>query len=364
MDCDGAHPLSNRDFLNNWLASAKSLSIPVTGGLDLTERCNLRCLHCYLGDQDEIARRRAQELDTEQWCDIIDQFTAAGTLWLLITGGEPLLRNDFAAIYSHAKKSGLLLTIFTNGTMLDEDTVELFRRLPPFKVEITLYGANQATYEKITGVGGSYERCLHGINLLAEAGIRINLKTVLMTHNAHEFEEIQRLANQYGGRFRFDPEIQPRFTGDLRPLDLRVDPEEAIRKDLADPGRRKMWDDYFEKRKDQKPADPERLYACSAGCSTFFIDAYGGLHPCLMVRDIGFDLTTGRFATGWRRIGETISQKKAPVDLVCHSCAHRMVCTSCPAFAKLECGSEARPSPYQCAITQARAAQICKSSEN
>jgi radical SAM protein with 4Fe4S-binding SPASM domain len=357
VDCEVFHPASNTEFLDKWLGAARSRHVPLTGGLELTQRCNLRCLHCYLGEQDEIRQRRSEELNAAQWCDIIDQIAAAGTLWLLLTGGEPLLRGDFEAIYTHAKMRGLLVAVFTNGTLVGDETIALFRRLPPFKIEISLYGASEVTYEKITGIDGSYARCMRGVRSLAESGVRLSLKTVLMTHNAHEFAEIERLAGQLGDRFRFDAEVQPRFSGDKLPLALRLTPAEAVGKEFSDPRRRQEWRGFSEKRRSQAPAFPERLYSCSAGTSNFFVDAYGSLHPCLMVRDIGYDLTAGRFADGWRMIGEAITMREAPADFTCNLCEHRMVCSSCPAFAKLESGSERVPSPYQCAMMHERAAQ-------
>jgi len=163
-------------------------------------------------------------MSTGKVLDIIDEITDAGCLHLLITGGEPLLRDDFPAIYGHAKKRGLLVTIFSNGTLITERVIGMFRELPPHEVEISLYGATAPTYEKITGVPGSYEKCMLGIKLLAENNIKVNLKTILMTLNSHELSEMEKIARGFGARFRFDAAISPCFGGDKTPLKLRVSP--------------------------------------------------------------------------------------------------------------------------------------------
>jgi MoaA/NifB/PqqE/SkfB family radical SAM enzyme len=120
--------------------------------MELTFRCNLQCAHCYcnlpLNDQDAINK----ELSTEKVCDILDQIADAGCLWLLLTGGEPLVRRDFLEIYTYAKKKGFMISLFTNGTLLTEKMADYLAEYPPFILEITLYGVTKETYESITGL--------------------------------------------------------------------------------------------------------------------------------------------------------------------------------------------------------------------
>ena len=136
--------------------------IPLNGSLAMTHRCQLRCVHCYLGDERYTPPAPAGELPTAFWLDLLDQVAAAGCLNLLVTGGEPLLRPDFAAVYEHAIRRGLLVTVFTNGTLVDERVVDLFAEWPPQLVEVSLYGASAPVYERVTGIPGSHGRCLRG----------------------------------------------------------------------------------------------------------------------------------------------------------------------------------------------------------
>ena len=155
------------------------------------------------------------------------------------------MRDDFPEIYRHAKENGLLVTLFTNGTIVTEKIVELFCELPPVEVEISIYGATAEVYESITRVPGSYEKCMRGIRGLLDRGIRVNLKTILMTINRHEFSAMENMARELGVRFRFDAAISPCIDGDKTPLSLRVPPEEAIEKEMSDPAKVQRLEKVF-----------------------------------------------------------------------------------------------------------------------
>jgi len=336
---------SNRDFLRKFNKKTTNLRVPISGSLDLTHKCNLRCIHCYLGDRNKKAQ---QELTTSRMLSIIDEITEAGCLYLLITGGEPLLRADFSEIYRHSKKNGLIVTVFTNGTIITDSILELFVDFPPHVIEISLYGATASTYEKITGVEGSFGKCLSGIRRLLEHKIHLRLKTILMTLNSHEFFDMERMAKEFGVKFRFDAAIFPRMDGDKYPLNLRVSPEDAVEKELYDNKRRFHWGKYFEETKGQHFSDS--LYCCGAGLTGFYIDPSGGLQPCLMTTGIRYDISKGSFADGWRDVLSHIRDKKAAKISECNRCEKKNVCGYCPAFFEMETGSEEVRSEYLCAI--------------
>jgi len=135
---------------------------PLHGMIEVTHRCPLKCTHCYnnlpMGDQE--AQR--YELTFEEHCRILDEITEAGCLWILFTGGEIFVRKDFPDIYTFAKQKGLLITLFTNGWFLTPTIADYLFQWPPFSIEITLYGRTKETYERITGIPDSYERCMRG----------------------------------------------------------------------------------------------------------------------------------------------------------------------------------------------------------
>ena len=297
-------------------------------------------------------------MDTGRVLSVIDEITEAGCLFLLITGGEPLLRKDFPEIYRHAKKRGLVITIFSNGTLLSDEILDLFEDLPPRCVEISLYGSTPATYERITGVAGSYERCLSGIRSLIGREISVRLKTILMSLNVHEFSDIEAFAARLGVKFRFDAAIFPCLSGDKSPLSLRVSADQAVEKEFSDPERVVSWEKYFRDCQGEETSD--KLYNCGAGLTGFHIDAFGRLKPCVMLEDVSFDLSQGGFLAGWHSVIAEIRRKKAGAEDRCNQCEKRYLCGSCPAFFQMETGSEYVRSEYLCSIGSRRYELILK----
>ena len=346
MECTETGLPSSAEFIMAFNRKSTELRIPLSGSIELTRRCNLSCIHCYAVGSTRGAMQR--EMDTGMILSVIDETCEAGCLYLLITGGEPLLRKDFPEIYRHAKGKGLLITVFTNGTLINDEIIGLFKELPPHAVEISLYGATAATYEKITGVAGSYERCIQGISSLISGKIHVNLKTILMTANSHEFFDIENIAKELGVKFRFDAEIFPRLDGDKFPLELRVPVMDAIEKEFSDNKRLSQWEKYFEKTKGQ--AVPDTLYNCGAGITGFHIDPYGNLQPCLMVANIKHSLLTGSFMSGWNNVISSIINKEPGSATDCNRCEKRHLCSFCPAFFELENGADDLPSEYICSM--------------
>lgn len=347
MNCSHFEWPDDTAYFRDFFHRAYAARVPLSGSLELTQRCNLRCIHCYLGPQEQVRRVAAHEMDTAQVIGILDQIAAAGCLHLLITGGDPLLRHDFAEIYRHARLIGLNVTVFTNGTLVTQRIVELFQELPPRLVEISLYGATASTYERITGVPGSYRRCLEGIERLHKGGVRFGLKTMLMNLNRHELATIEALAADYGVRFRYDPLLNACLNGDCGPLSLRVDPAEVVRLEFADPQRRQDWLDYLARYADLPPSD--RLIQCGAGQTAFYVDAFGNLKPCLMLPWLSCSLQNMTFADGWAALAQ-VREIKANADNRCAACPQRSYCGYCPGILALENGDPGIPSAYLCAL--------------
>ena len=349
MNCQETSQLSNVEYLLNFSNKAYQERIPLSGSIDITSRCNLKCIHCYYSSQ---TKNKQKELSTERWLSIIDEITDAGCLFLLISGGEPLLRNDFSTIYKHAKMNGILLTVFTNGTLITEETGNLFSEFPPQTVEISIYGATSETSDRITGTKGSLKKCLRGIEILLGCNIPVKIKTILMTENSHEFEAIKNIARDFRVPFRFDAAIFPRFNGDKTPLKLRVSPEFAISKEFSEQSMFKKYRDYLEQTRNFPVIDS--LYICSAGHTNFHIDTSGNLKPCLMTDNLSYNINNASFKTGWHEHISKILEKKAPEGYECNTCEKRSLCGFCPAFFLLENGSEYIRSEYLCIMGRER----------
>ena len=343
---------ATREWTAAFRARAARARVPVSATLELTRRCNLRCVHCYLGDQAAQHRLRNRELGAEAVKKAISEWAEAGCLYLTITGGEPLLRPDFAEIYRHARDLGLVVTVFSNGTLVSDEIAETFREWPPRKVEISLYGASPETHDAVTGVPGSHARAWAGIRRLQAAGVRVALKTVLMKSNLAEREALERQAAALGVAFRHDAAIFPCLDGSPAPLALRVTPEEAVQADLATAERRATWRDKIE-RTAAHPAG-ERLYACAAGRSAFCADPFGGFAPCLLAENHRCESAGRAFRDVWNgELAAIQSRKRARAD---GSFAGdlRGACTHCPAFNRLETGAEELESDYMIKTTRLR----------
>jgi MoaA/NifB/PqqE/SkfB family radical SAM enzyme len=169
---------------------------PLQASIEVTRRCPLECLHCYnnlpMGDAE--ARRR--ELHKDEHFRLLDELVEMGCFWLLYTGGEIFARKDFLEIYTYAKQKGFLITLFTNGTIISAEIADYLVEWPPFAIEITLYGRTKETYEALTQIPGSYEKCLRGIKLLQERGLPLKLKTVATSVNKHEIFAMKQFAEE------------------------------------------------------------------------------------------------------------------------------------------------------------------------
>jgi radical SAM protein with 4Fe4S-binding SPASM domain len=350
--CDLTTGLDDKHYLEGFSRNIQSQRVPFSGSLALTHRCNLGCIHCYAKEgplQHDIS---SAELSSGQWKKIISEIKEAGCLYLLLTGGEPLLREDFPEIYSFVKKNGFLVTVFTNGTLVSDRIAELFREFPPRLVEISLYGASAETHDRITGIPGSFERALQGIEKLIGQGIQVGLKSVLMTLNIDGFSAIGDLAQRYGVKFRLDAAIFPTLAGDIRPTDLRVSPEQAVALEMADPERAREWREYFAKFRIVPYG--KKVFACSAGKTNFHVDPDGILFPCLIARSHKYSLKHGNFQEGWNGEIARIREEEVNDGYRCGVCEKKLICGFCPGFFGLEHGQNHVPSDYVCAMGKLR----------
>jgi MoaA/NifB/PqqE/SkfB family radical SAM enzyme len=156
--------------------------VPVNATFELTYRCNNSCVHCYCNLPAGDKRAKASELSLEEIEKIFDELKEMGCLWLLITGGEPLLRDGFSQVYLAAKRRGFIVTVFTNGILVDDEVTELFRQFPPFFIEITMYGATRETYEKVTRIQGSYDLYRRGLERLLKMDMPVQLAGSTTNH--------------------------------------------------------------------------------------------------------------------------------------------------------------------------------------
>jgi radical SAM protein with 4Fe4S-binding SPASM domain len=331
--------------------------IPIGGSIEVTQRCNNKCVHCYnnLAAGDRNAQEK--ELSLVEHYRIIDELVDFGCLWLLFTGGEIFLRNDFLDIYTYAKQKGLLITLFTNGTLITSNTADYLAQLPPFSIEITLYGNTRETYESISGIPGSFDRCINGIRLLMDRKLPLKLKTMAISQNKHEIFDMKRFAEkELGLDFKFDAMVNPRRDCSQSPLDVRLSPQEIVDLDLADTDRVTEWKEFSERF--NKPivnsGKIDKLYQCGGGYQSFAIDPFGRLAVCVLSTNT-YDLRKGSFRDGWENYLFDLRQMKITRKTKCSDCRIQIMCGMCPANSELECRDAEAPIDFLCEVAHLRA---------
>lgn len=352
MTCPTYSEITLDAWANELLAPINGGRYPLGGTIELTERCNLSCVHCYINQPAAIRQDRQGEMTTAEVKKVIDMITAAGCLYLLLTGGEPMLRPDFDEIYRYAKQKGMLISLFTNGTLLTPEIADLLAAMSVYSIEISLYGATRETYEAVTRHPGSFKRCLNGINLLKERGLPLGLKSVLLRTNKHELEAMRQLAADLDLDFRYDGTIWPRVDGNETPYAQRISAEEMLSLDTNDPERRAQWQKSYD-RFGNEPIREELVFTCGAGLQTFHIDSQGRMSVCIMVREPSYDLKKVPFATAWQELGK-LRELKRVLHTPCETCLAGSLCSQCPGWSQLSHGDLETADEWTCKIGKLR----------
>jgi radical SAM protein with 4Fe4S-binding SPASM domain len=332
--------------------------LPLNGTIEVTRRCPLTCAHCYNNLPMSDRGASSTELTYAEHCRILDELADAGCLWLLFTGGEIFARRDFLDIYTYAKRKGFLITLFTNGTLITPRIADYLAEYRPFAIEITLYGRTKETYERLTGIPGSYEKCLRGIHLLLERKLPLALKSVAVTLNVHELYDMQALADELGVAFKFDGMMSPRIDCSQSPLAVRLTPEECVALDLEDERRVNEW--KLVAKEYEGPANPpersDDLYHCGGGVTSFAIDPQGGLSICVLSHVDKYSLRTGSVRDGWDVALRQVRARKITAPTKCTSCELKSsLCGMCPANGELENRDAEAPVDFLCRVAHLRA---------
>jgi radical SAM protein with 4Fe4S-binding SPASM domain len=360
VDCPACPELTIGDVGDDLLMQLGSRRFPLGGSFEITERCNLACIHCFINQPAGNREVAARELTLAEVRNVLDQLAGAGCLFLLITGGEALLRPDFPEIWRYAKAKGMLVSLFTNGTLLTPRIADFLAEWRPSAIEITIYGATQQTYERVTQVPGSHARCLRGIELALERGLRLNLKTVLLQANRHELDAMRAYAEGLGLPFRFDGVLFPRLDGNQALSEQRLSPSAVVALDRQYPERQQEYDRLY-RDFGGVPVRSEYVYGCGAGYRSFHIDCVGRLSLCMMARRPAYDLLQGSFQEGWEKFLGTALTKKRTLDTPCTTCTVGALCTQCPGWSQLVHGDDETPVDYMCEMGRLRAAQMAPS---
>lgn len=322
-------------------AKAAELCVPLSAHLDLTYRCNERCIHCYIdcGEQEEMA--------TGEILDLLERMAQAGTLFLTVSGGEIFLRNDLFPILERARSLRFDVKLKTNGTLLGESDAARLSALEIKQVHISIYSHRREVHDAITQAPGSLDRSLAAIRLLRARKIRVVVVNVLMRQNASDRAAVKALASELGAEFAIDPTITPHLSGEQSILALNI-PRGELESIFRD---ETLVGDAGCFTAPPPPVNDSILNGipCSAGHTLCYVSPCGDVYPCVQ-----FPLRCGNvrlrpFAEIWRHSPkfEEVRSIRARDLTVCSSCVHVGTCTRCPGLAYLE-GDPRGPSRADC----------------
>jgi radical SAM protein with 4Fe4S-binding SPASM domain len=343
--------------------------------IDITARCNLDCRHCYINLPAGDNNARQRELGVEEIRRIAKEAVDLGAVWCLISGGEPLLRRDFEQIYIALKRAGLLVSVYTNLTLLSLKHVDLFKRYLPRDIESTVYGVTADTYEAVTRRPGSFSAFMRGIDLLRHNNIPVRLKAMALRSNFHEFDAIAQFCNKNTkDYYRFDPLINLRTDGDKKRnreiIEERLSPEEIVYLESLDKERMETMQNNcaFYIQPYDISAD-ERLFYCSLGLGNCNITPDGKFQLCntLVAPELMFDLRQGSLRQAWEEFAPGIRNLPLQANAKEMSCRHcRLInlCMWCPATAHLETGDFNGVVDYYCRMATLRAKALQKKSQS
>lgn len=349
----------NYKFEEYLCQNATQNHIPINAILELTPFCNMNCEMCFVRLSPQEQKERGELLSLAEWKHLADQMQKAGTLFVLLTGGEPLLYPEFREFYLYLQKLGMIITINTNGTLLDETWADFFAQHRPRRINITLYGENEHTYERLCHYGEGYEKAIRAVQLLKERNVDVKINGSITPYNAEDAAAIAAVADKLEVPWKIDTYMYPGSRERSRCFkeEARLSAKEAakIRTDLM---KKKNYDftkvaaDFLEKA-EQSVVDEEdsKAFSCRGGRSSFAINWQGKMRPCIMVTKPEIDVRAHDFAFSWEKTVErtdriTLSEK-------CRSCSKRQVCQTCAACAFLETGSYDGIPEYMCKYTEA-----------
>jgi MoaA/NifB/PqqE/SkfB family radical SAM enzyme len=333
---------------------------PYSFWIEITARCNNNCRHCFVNSG---RRENEKEISFQEILKVADEAASMGCLNCTMTGGEPLMRDDFANIYTYLKRKGFLITLFTNATLITEDILELFLKYPPRNVQVSMYGCTKETYEKVTQNKGSFDAFAKGMELLQGNGINIRLKAIAMRSNLHEIPDMARFAIQRTGKpLIFDPILFMRRDGDPKKNGIiaseRILPQEIELLETCYCETMRM-----EEKGCNKPIGQLRcgrsIFSCISDTRSFFISSGGRMQRCptlshqRLTANLG-DMSLRDFLKDFgQRVEEEFGMMRSRSN--CDECNLVDLCSFCPSWDLLEIDSQTGRGNYFCQVAQNRA---------
>ena len=303
---------------------AKATRTPISCSVELTQNCNFRCPHCF------IQGIGFKSLPYEKFVKFIDQFQLRGGLFISLTGGEVLTHPEFIEIYSYAHKKGLSVTVFSNGYLINDKVLDTFVKLPPRKIEISIYGANAETYEKVSLKTDAYFKVMKNIELLIKNGFNIHLKATLFQQNYKDLLAIKKYANDLQVPFRYDFKLMPKRNGEKANLNFQLSSAQIIKMELEEnPHKRELWHRDYPADEKNRMKISDSLFNCGAARYSCFLSSENQLRICASATFSSKDMDNISFDKAWKEY-EKYTILPANQRSKCINCEKAKVCDICP----------------------------------
>ncbi|MEW6574032.1 MAG: radical SAM protein [Bacillota bacterium] len=344
--------------------------VPITVFLELTKRCNLNCLHCCA----DGGQARPEELSTEDWIDFVRYLAKLKVFRIVITGGEPLIRNDFFTIVREIRKNQSVV-LNTNATLVTDKIAQQLSQLGISVISVSIDGSTPEIHDRNRG-SGSFIKTIKGIESLLKHNCRVVINSVVTRINYQDIENIVALAKRLGVEKIGFNHVHP--TGRARTNKEQIVPsleeDTTIADELWKVGQKYgafvgSW--YIDQMKlYNSPPNPHggirSISRCSAGKETIAITANGDIVPCNNLQELVCgNIRRSDFARVWQYssiLAEFRSLFKLKVTSLegCQDCHLVSICPGgCRANAYQEYGSLTAPDPF-CRLNPINIERECK----
>ena len=334
---------------------AAQTNTPIYAVMELLPLCNMNCDMCYVRLSRQEMERIGRLRTADEWLDMARQMRDAGTLFLLLTGGEPLLFPDFRRFYHDLLDLGMLVTINTNGTLIDEDWARFFGQYKPRRINITLYAPDEQGYENLCHYGAGYERTINAIRLLREQCVEVRVSLTITRENAPHLPRMIETVRELDAAILTSGYVMPVTRERSLPFNQqsRLLPEEAASAHLFALSRTMPPQAYIQSLiqrlylvENTPPLDGPLHPNCQAGACAYMINWQGELRPCVALSTPSIPAFEIGFAAAWQQLHEQFTQ--LVLSSKCAQCRLRPICQSCAASAISETGSFDGTPEYMC----------------
>ena len=284
-----------------------------TALVELTYRCNLDCYFCY----NDLALT-GKALSLEQYKRFLRDLRDLETLYLILSGGEPLAHPHFFEIGAYARELGFVVRVKSNGHSLRGRMAQrLKEEVDPYIVDVSLHGATADTHDRQTQVPGSFERLLENIDEMQRRGLRLQINSALTAWNEHQIEEMMALTRERGLSLRIDPEVSPRDDGDKTPLSIQPS-RQAVQRLFRLQAEARALDTDKAKLDVAREGDELEFQHlsdahCGAGFSSIAVNPYGDVYPCVQWRRSIGNLHEKSLRRIWRESTELVEIRRQNV---------------------------------------------------